>query len=159
MANDAPTTRNSARLAAVQALYEIDATNASVDPVLTEFMNRRWQNSVTDEDDATVEITNFDQALLTDIVVGVSAESALLDSHISSALSAKWTLDRLEMLVRAILRAGTYELVRRVDIPVKVVISEYMDVATAFFSANEPALINGVLDKLANELRPHETNG
>jgi transcription antitermination protein NusB len=157
MANKSPRNRNSARLAAVQALYEIEATNASVDPVLTEFLNQRWQDSVTDDDDQPVEISNFDQTLLQDIVEGVSAEILKLDEHIAGALSEQWTLGRLERLVRAILRAGTYELASRIDVPVRVVISEYMDVAQAFFSAGEPALINGVLDKLAKELRPHET--
>ena len=159
MSNKSPRNRNSARLAAVQALYEIESTDASVDPVLAEFLNQRWQNSVTDDDDEPVEMAHFDQTLLQDIVEGVSAETPVLDEYIAGALSEQWTIDRLERLVRAILRAGTYELARRIDVPVRVVLSEYMDVATAFFSAGEPALINGVLDNLAKELRPHETDG
>ncbi len=159
MANRELRNRNSARLAAVQALYEIEATNASVDPVLTEFLNQRWQDSVTDDDDQPVRIANFDQTLLKEIVEGVSAERASLDQHISGALSDQWTIERLEMLVRAILRAGTYELTSRLEIPARVIISEYIDVARAFFSAKEPALINGVLDKLAKQFRHDETDG
>ncbi len=153
----APPARNSARLAAVQALYEIDSTDAPVDPVLTEFLNRRWQDSITDEYDQPVALTDFDHDLLASIVQGVSRDIHALDTEISENLSEKWTMDRLELIMRAILRAATFELKNSIKVPVKVVISEYMDIAAAFYSTNEPALVNGVLNQVSKRLRPRET--
>ncbi len=151
-----PGDRNSARIAAVQALYEMDATDASANPVLQEFLSQRWHNATTDEDGEAVELPAFNAELLSDIVTGVGNGREEIDAHIAGALSGNWTVERLELLARAILRAGVYELAHRVDIPVRVVISEYVALAQAFFSENEPALVNGVLDKVARTLRVHE---
>jgi len=148
--------RNSARIAAVQALYEIDVTGAPVDSVLGEFMTQRWKNASKDDDGTPIELPSFDKELLKDIIEGVSEGQGEFDTLIAEKLSAPWTMERLELLVRAILRAGTYELVRRIDIPKRVVINEYVNVAHAFFVENEPSMINGVLDKLAQEIRVHE---
>jgi transcription antitermination protein NusB len=148
--------RNSARIAAVQALYEIDVTGAPTDNVLSEFMTHRWKGAAIDDNDAPIEIPSFDTELLKDIIEGVSAGQVQFDAQIAEELSGVWTMERLELLIRAILRAGTYELTSRIDIPKRVVINEYVNVAHAFFVENEPSMVNGVLDKLAQKLRKHE---
>ncbi len=148
--------RNSARISAVQALYEIDVTNAPVDNVLNEFMTQRWKHAGKDGSSESIELPSFDEKLFRDIIQGVGSGQSEFDAMISAELSDTWTLDRLEILVRVILRAGTYELAQRQDIPMRVVINEYVNVSHAFFVENEPAMVNGVLDKLARKLRIHE---
>lgn len=144
--------RSTARLAAVQALYEMDLAGAEADPVLQEFLEKRWVNS--DGDDAL--LAEPDAKLLTNIVRGVSASRDDLDSRLESALTEAWPPERLETLLRAILRAGVYELTAHNDVPALVVITEYVEVAHAFFEGKERGLVNGVLDRLARSLRPNE---
>lgn len=150
--------RNSARIAAVQALYEIDVTGAPSDSVLSEFMTQRWKHAGKDGTDNQIELPSFDSDLLQDIIKGVAAGKSEFDALIEEKLSGIWTMERLELLIRAILRAGTYELAKRIDIPKRVVINEYVNVAHAFFVENEPSMVNGVLDKLAHDLRSHENS-
>lgn len=88
-----------------------------------------------------------------DLVRGTMARRAEIDGCIGAALTPDWPLERLESVLRAILRAGAYELLARADVPVPVVISEYLDIGHAFFAGKEPGLINGVLDRLARTLR------
>ncbi len=145
--------RSAARLAAVQALYEMDMAGAAADPILGAFLENRWRANGKDDAAALVEP---DGELLADLVRGVAARREELDRMIEPALSAKWTLERLEVVLRAILRAGTYELLVRGDIPPRVVINEYLEVAHAFFAGAETGLVNGVLDRLARTLRPRE---
>lgn len=164
MTKSQPGSRASARIAAVQALYEMDMTDAPADPILNEFMSERWrragqEDTDTGDGEAIADLPPFDHDLLSDIVNGVAGNTAVLDQHIGGALSDNWTVERLEVLIRSVLRAGTYELLHKIDVPVRVVINEYMGVAHSFFSGTEPALINAVLDKLAHELRTHEMNG
>lgn len=154
-----PGSRASARIAAVQALYEMDMTDAAADPILNEFMAERWKHAGREDDDDNADIPPFDNELLKEIVNGVAAHTATLDQHIGGALSGAWTVERLEVLIRVILRAGVYELLHKIDVPMRVVINEYMGVAHAFFSGTEPSLINGVLNKLAHEIRIHELDG
>ena len=161
--------RSAARLAAVQALYEMDMTDASADPVLEEFLARRWSVAVAQgaaADDAAAEaqpaerpLAEPDEAWLRDVVQGASRRKDELDRLIGDALAGGRTIERLEMLVKAVLRAGAYELVARPDVPPRVVISEYVDVAHAFFAGSEPAFINGVLDGVARKARPHDFGG
>lgn len=139
--------RSAARLACVQALYEIDVSGASSDPVLREFLTDRWKNVGTDS--AAAEP---DGAFLADLVHGVCTASPRLDREINDALD-EWSLERLEILLRAILRAGAFELAERPDIPSRVVINEYVDVTHAFFAGKETALVNAVLDRLSRTLR------
>ena len=146
--------RSAARLAAVQALYEMDMAGAAADPILGAFLQDRWK--VNGEDGAAADLAEPDGALLADLVRGVAARRDDLDGMIGAALSAQWTLERLEVVLRAILRAGTYELLARADIPPRVVINEYLEVAHAFFAGAETGLVNGVLDRLARTLRPRE---
>jgi N utilization substance protein B len=142
--------RSAARLACVQALYEIDVSGASSDPVLREFMTERWKNA---GDGST--LAEPDVAFLADLVHGVCTQIPWLDREIEAALN-EWSLERLEILLRAILRAGAYELAERPDIPIRVVINEYVNVAHAFFAGKETALVNAVLDRLSRTLRANQ---
>lgn len=144
--------RSAARLAAVQALYEIDITEAKVTSVLNEFLARRWP-AAESEDGGPSQVPAPDEKLLSDLVRGTSERLGDLDGMINAALTNEWTTDRLEVLLRAMLRAGTYELVARGDIPARTIISEYVDMAHAYFDGPEPALVNGVLDRLAHTVR------
>ena len=138
--------RSLARLAAVQILYEMEMAGAAADGVLREFLADRWGQ----------DSANADSEFLISLVRGAADRRAEVDGMIEAALSAEWTIERLEMVLLAILRTGTYELLTRIDIPPRVVITEYVDVAHAFFAGNEPGFVNGVLDRLAHTLRPGE---
>ena len=142
--------RSAARLACVQALYEIDLSGASSDPVLREFMTERWKNA-----DNGSSLAEPDVAFLADLVNGVCTQSPRLDREINAVLD-EWSLERLEILLRAILRAGAFELAERPDIPIRVVINEYVDVTHAFFAGKEAALVNAVLDRLSRILRAEQ---
>jgi transcription antitermination protein NusB len=151
--------RSSARLAAVQALYEMDMTDIAADSVIDEFLKQRWKpvpGMQTDEEDALPDLADPDGALLAELIRGVSAKRQDLDGMIGPALSDDWTVERLEMILRAILRAGAFELLSMSEVPAKVVINEYVNVAKAFFDDNKPGMVNGVLDKLARVLRTAE---
>jgi transcription antitermination protein NusB len=148
--------RSVARLLAVQALYQIDLnriapSSAEVDAVIGEFVKHRLGQEIEGEHYGEV-----DRSLFVDIVHGASARQGDLDRMLGAALSEEWPIHRLETILRAILRAGAYELLARTDIPPRVVISEYLDVAHAFFAGKEPAMVNGVLDRLARTLRPED---
>ena len=141
--------RSVARLAAVQALYQIDLSGAPPAAVIAEFQKHRLGREQDGEN-----YGQADTALFADIVNGVIARQADLDGALSGALTADWPLERLETVLRAVLRAGAYELLARTDVPARVVISEYLDLAHAFFAGKEPSLANGVLDRIAHVLRP-----
>ncbi|HJN25004.1 MAG: transcription antitermination factor NusB [Rhodospirillales bacterium] len=150
--------RSSARLAAVQALYEMDMTDITADSVINEFLKQRWKPSPgmqNDEEEDLPDLADPDGALLAELIRGVSAKRNDLDGMIGPALSADWTVDRLETILRAVLRAGTFELLSS-DVPARVVINEYVNVSKAFFDDNKPGMVNGVLDKLARVLRTAE---
>ncbi len=144
--------RKSARLGAVQALYQMDVGGAVLSDVLAEFATRRIGERFDDG-----ECGQPDLALLEDIVRGVVREQVTIDRAVNRHLVEGWKLPRLDATVRAILRAGGYELMFREDIPPRVTISEYVDVARAFFDdGDEPRFVNGVLDALARERRADE---
>jgi N utilization substance protein B len=143
--------RSAARLAATQALYQIALTGAAVDSVVTEFLAYR-----TGREGEASSLAEADQEFFADIVRGAASRRDELDRMIAPALAEGWTLERLETILRAILWAGAYELVARPDVPLQVVINEYVDMTHAFFAGREPAFVNGVLDRLARELRPGE---
>ncbi len=149
--------RSAARMAAVQALYELDMVEGDADPVLRAFLEKRWSVPLEDEDgEETGEVAEFldpDKAFLIAIVRGVLDKKGEIDAMIEGALGDNWSVARLEVLLRAILRAGVFELLVHGEIPAKVVINEYMDVANAFFSGGEPKMVNGVLDKLGHVVR------
>jgi N utilization substance protein B len=141
--------RSVARLAAVQALYQIDLGGAAPEAVIAEFLGHRLGREIDGEN-----YGEADTALFAAIVEGVIARQAELDRALSGALTPDWPLERLETVLRAILRAGTFELLALRDVPARVVISEYLDIGHAFFAGKEPGLVNGVLDRIAHLLRP-----
>ncbi len=150
--------RSSARLAAVQALYEVELSDSNVDDVLVAFLRTRWDTPQEegDEDRDSSPLAEPDKQLFSDLVRGVSKRHDELEEMLSGALSQEWTIDRLEAIVRIILMSGIYELYIRLDVPPRVVITQYVDVAHAFFEGPEPGFVNGVLDRLAKTLRPDD---
>jgi N utilization substance protein B len=147
--------RSAARLAAVQALYEMDLVNADIDIVLEDLLAKRWSpsNSNMDTDSNLIEP---DRDWLVNLVQGVATSRDKLDSLIGEALNEKWTVNRLEALIRVILQSAVYELSNKPNIPASVIINEYLNVAHAFFEGPENKLVNGVLDRLARDLRSGE---
>jgi N utilization substance protein B len=143
--------RSAARLAAVQALYQIELSGAPVETVVAEFVKHRLGRDIDGDN-----YGEADGALFAGLVRGAWARRADLDGMLAAALTPDWPVERLEVILRAILRAGSYELLDRPDVPARVAISEYLDIAHAFFSGKEPGLVNGVLDRLARQLRAAE---
>jgi transcription antitermination protein NusB len=141
--------RSAARLAAVQALYQIELSGAAPDVVLDEFLDHRLKEEVDG-----VRLDGADRVMLRDLVAGIAKEANTLDDMLSAVLEDDWPVERLETLLRLVLRAGAYELSERRDVPPRVVIAEYVDLADAFFGGKEPGMVNGVLDRLARSLRP-----
>ncbi len=140
--------RSAARLAAVQALYQIEVGGETPDTVIEQFLaGERPEPEAEDRDDAV--LPKPDARLFTALVEGVIAARPHLDAAIARSLATDWTVERLEILVRIILEAGVYEITSMPDIPPKVSINEYVNVAHAFFGGAEPGLINGVLDAVA----------
>jgi N utilization substance protein B len=148
-ATDSGRRRTASRLAAVQALYQIDLTGVSPASAVVEFTRHKLGGNAPDE-----SFGEADEKLFAELVEGTAARRADIDRGIASALTPEWPLERLEVILRAILRAAVYELLARRDVPARVVISEYLDIAHAFFAGKEPGLVNGVLDRLARTLRP-----
>jgi N utilization substance protein B len=144
--------RSVARLAAVQALYQMTMGGAGPEEVITEFLSGRPDWMGRDHPG----IAKMDQGLFCAIVRGVVSDRTNLDALIEGALSKGRTVDRLEVLLRLILEAGAWELTARADVPARVVMSEYLGVADAFFEGDQPGLVNGVLDRLARNLREGE---
>jgi transcription antitermination protein NusB len=149
--SDREVSRSSARLGAVQALYQMDIAGTDFSEVLTQFGDGRIGEIFEDG-----ECGEADFAFLKDIVEGVVREQREIDRQVDGHLAAGWTLGRLDSTLRALLRAGAYELMFRADVPARVTISEYIDVARAFFEGDEPGVVNGVLDALAHKHRAQE---
>lgn len=147
--------RSAARLSAVQALYEIEMTGAALDSVLSEFIHRRWTGVDLSDGDG-VPLPSPDGDFFGLVVRGTLARQGDLDAMINDALQKGWTVARLEAVLRAMLRAGAFELLSCRDVPARVVINEYVSLAGDFFLSNEPGLVNGVLDRLARVLRTGE---
>ena len=143
--------RGAARLAAVQALYQMDLAGATLPEVLAEFASFRLGKEI----DGT-QYRDADGAYFRDIVGGVVSDQKSLDPAIHNSLVAGWPLLRVDATLRAILRAGAWELSKRTDVPAKVVIAEYVDIARAFFETDVTAMVNAVLDTLARSMRPAE---
>lgn len=143
--------RGAARLAAVQALYQMDIAGTGLADILAEFESHWLGNEVEGSKYLPAEAAFF-----RDIVGGTVREQRKLDPLIDAALQSGWPLKRIEALLRAVLRAGAYELDQRKDVPARVVVSEYVDVARAFVDKDETGLVNGVLDQLARQLRNAE---
>jgi transcription antitermination protein NusB len=143
--------RAAARLAAVQALYQMDLAGTGRHEILAQF-EAHWIGQEVEGD----QYQPADLKLFRDIVDGVLANQRQLDLLVDDALRQGWPLTRIETVLRAILRAGGYELQHRRDIPARVVIAEYADIGGAFFGREEVGMVNGVLDALAKKLRARE---
>jgi N utilization substance protein B len=141
--------RAAARLAAVQALYQHEMEGTAVPSLLHEFHNHRLGATIEDAEYADADVDFFD-----DLVKGTTARAGEIDLAIERKLASGWTLARLDKPMKAILRAGTYELMARADVPVGATISEYVDVAHAFYERRETGFVNGLLDGIAKDVRP-----
>ena len=146
--------RGAARLAAVQALYQMDMAGTGLNEILAEFESHWIGREVEGEQYLPAEAAFF-----RDVVSGVVREQKRLDPLIDDALQKSWPLKRIEAVLRAALRAGAYELDHRRDVPARVVVSEYADVAAAFVERDETGMVNAVLDQLARALRAQEFAG
>jgi N utilization substance protein B len=146
--------RGAARLAAVQALYQMDIAATPMSEIFAEFESHWIGREVEGSQYLPAEAAFF-----RGVVEGVLADQRRLDPMIDKALAGGWPLKRVEALMRAVLRAGAYELSSRADVPARVVVSEYVDVAHAFLDKDETGMVNAVLDQLARELRAGEFGG
>lgn len=140
--------RGAARLAAVQALYQMDIGGTGLLETVAEYETFRLGQEVDGQ-----TYRDADAAWFRDVVSGVVRQQTTIDPMIHASLTADWPLARLDTTLRAILRAGTYELTNRKDVPVAVIVSEYVDVAKAFYEEDEPRLVNAVLDRVARRSR------
>ena len=140
--------RSAARLAAVQALYQLEMRGETVPKLLTEFHKHRLGQEIEG-----AEYLAADEPFFDDVVAGVAARQAELDELIGSGLAEGWSLNRLDRPMRALLRAALYELLARADVPAATVINEYVDVAHAFHDEKEARFVNGLLDTLARRVR------
>ena len=143
--------RGAARLAAVQALYQMDLAGTGLNEILAEFESH-WIGREVEG----AQYLPAEAAFFRDIVAGVVREQRKLDPLIDAALAERWPLKRIEAILRAVLRAGAYEIEHRKDVPARVVVSEYADVAAAFVEREETGMVNAVLDQLARQLRGDE---
>jgi N utilization substance protein B len=148
MATARSRSRSAARLAAVQALYQQDMEQTPVPTLLHEFHHHRLGATIEDVEYADAEVDFFD-----DIVRGATARRAELDGLIAARLAKGWALARLDKPMLGILRAGAYELIARIDVPTGSVISEYVDVAKAFYDDKQAKFVNGLLDAVAKDVR------
>lgn len=142
--------RRAARLAAVQALYQMEVSGASTADVIAEFDAGKLPR----ESEASIADAEGDPVLFKMLVEKAVDRQATLDRAIARHLSKGWRLERLDAVARAILRAGVAELEQRPDIPVAVVIDEYVEIAKRFFDGPEPGFVNATLDACARDLRP-----
>ncbi|MDO9411911.1 MAG: transcription antitermination factor NusB [Pseudolabrys sp.] len=143
--------RGAARLAAVQALYQMDLAGSGLDEIIAEFESH-WIGREVEG----AQYLPAEAAFFRDVVSGVVRDQRALDPKIDEALERGWPLKRIETVLRAAMRAGLYELENRKDVPARVVVSEYADVAAAFVERDETGMVNAVLDQLARKARPDE---
>ena len=146
-----PSRRQAARLAAVQALYQWQEGQHGPAEIVEQFLKVR-----TGEAGEGGMRRDADRPLFKDVVEGTAQNKEELEQVVSSALSQDWTWARVDRLVRAILLAGAYELVHRRDVPPRVAINEYVEIAHAFYDQGEPNFVNSVLDRVARQVRPAE---
>jgi len=151
--------RSKARMAAVQALYQMELAGTDVTDVVAEFQRMRFhpvEPSPAEDDDSPSGLEEADATFFSEVVHGVVRRQRDIDPLVHEQLAAGWRLVRVDAILRAILRAGTFELMERRDVPGRVVINEYINVAHAFFDEEEPRVVNGVLDKIGRRLRAEE---
>ena len=143
--------RGAARLAAVQALYQMDIAGAGLNDIFAEFESHWIGNEVEGDQYLPAEAAFF-----RDVVSGVVRDQTKLDPLVDEALAKGWPLKRIDAIIRAVMRAGAYELEHRKDVPARVVVTEYVDVANAFVDREETGMVNAVLDQLARRFRSDE---
>lgn len=143
--------RTAARVAAVQALYQMDLAGTDLNDVIAEFLRDRFANEREDE-----TVRGADRLFFADILRAVLRRQREIDPMIDEQLAVGWRLVRVDAILRAILRGGVAELLDRDDVPARVAINEYVNVAHFFFSEDEPRVVNGVLDKIARRVRARE---
>jgi transcription antitermination protein NusB len=154
--------RSRSRMAAVQALYQMDLAGTDLDAVIEDFTQVRFAAGPSAAADAIVDadandaLVGADAQFFAELLRGVVRRQRDIDPLVDAQLAAGWRLARVDSILRATLRSGTFELLERADIPSRVIINEYVDVAKAFFHDDEPKVVNGVFDKLARRLRPEE---
>lgn len=151
MTVDPMQSRTNARLAAVQALYQMEAVGAGVESVILEFRTHRLGGDIEG-----CLLHEADEEFFSELLRGVIRLQSKIDPQIERRLAKSWTLARLDATARAILRAAAFELASRPDIPARSIINEYLEIANAFFGEDDPRFINAVLDVLARELRADE---
>ena len=140
--------RRSSRLSAVQALYQMELTGQGASRVVKQFRDHRFGY-----DDEPGDYVEADEEFFEDLLTGIVARQDAVDAQIASVIKEGWKLSRLDATVRAILRAGGYELLARDDVPAAAAINEYVDVAHAFFDGPEPGFVNATLDAIAAKVR------
>ena len=140
--------RTVARLAAVQALYQMETGGAGVESVIREFSDHRFGGDMEGE-----QLAQADEAFFAELVRGVVEGQTTIDRAVAHRLAEGWRLERIDATLRAILRAGAYELFRRPDVPTEVAINEYVEIAKSFFEGPEPGFVNGALDAIARDAR------
>jgi transcription antitermination protein NusB len=146
--------RSIARLAAVQALYQMEVSGAGVEAVIREFSDHRFDRTIEGEPEGEgATLAAADEAFFGDVVRGVVGHQREIDAAIVRRLAANWRLDRLDATVRAILRCGVFELSHRSDVPVEVAIDEYVELTKSFFDGPEAGFVNGALDAVARDVR------
>jgi|1185.fasta_scaffold297514_2 transcription antitermination protein NusB len=143
--------RSAARLAAVQALYQMELSGKGVIDAFAEF-EAFWIGREVEG----ISFEPAENAFFRDILAGVVREQRAVDRKVDAILAAGWPLKRVEAVLRATLRAGAYELMFRADVPARVVISEYVELTHRFYNEDEPGLVNAVLDAIAREVREGE---
>jgi N utilization substance protein B len=149
--------RSVARLAAVQALYQMEVSAAGAEAVIREFCEHRFDRDLPAEaGEEAVTLAEADEAFFADLVRGVVQNQRGVDAAIARRLASGWRLERLDATARAILRSGAYELAHRPDVPTEVVIDEYVELAKSFFEGPEPGFVNGALDAVAQDVRPKD---
>ncbi|MCX9148229.1 transcription antitermination factor NusB [Erythrobacter sp. WG] len=145
--------RSAARLAAVQALYQQQMEGTALARLLDEFHQHRLGRTIDDEDFDEAEYADAEVPFFDDVVRGVDARRDEIDAAVASKLASGWSLARLDKTMLQILRAGTYELLARADVPAAVAINEYVEVAKAFFDDGQAKFVNGILDAVAKTAR------
>jgi len=146
--------RTAARLAAVQALYQMEVSGKGVVEVTAEF-EAHWIGREIEG----MTFNESDRPFFRDLLSGVVREQRAIDRATDETLAEGWPLKRIEAVLRAIFRCGVFELMMRRDVPVRVVINEYVEIAHGFYEGDEPGLVNGVLDAIAHKTRPEEFDG
>ncbi|MFH3480931.1 transcription antitermination factor NusB [Xanthobacter variabilis] len=149
-----PMKKSAARLGAVQALYQMDLAQTPIHDILAQFESH-WLGQEVEG----TQLPDADVKLFRAVVEGVLSEQRRIDPLVDKALSNGWPLRRVEAVLRAVLRAGAFELLARPEVPARVVIAEYVNVAGAFLDRDETGMVNAVLDTLARELRTREFAG